>query len=172
MRRRALVAGGFGVLAFATSACAQFGGAASGRHGGMRGGGSGRSAREQSRESPDVLQVSLEELYVDLELTAEQQPRWNAYREKVEALAGDIARERKRAGEGGESRNAVQQLNRLVDAQRDRLAAMEEIAEAGSALYASLTAQQKQLADRRLAQVMSAMGAADRPEARRAAGRT
>jgi len=159
MNRRSIAFGLAGLFA-AADAAAQFGGMGGGmgggRHGGTRGGGSDRKSGDQPRDSVDVLQVSLEELHTDLKLTAEQQPRWDAYREKVEALAGDIARRRKIVAPD-EKLDAVQQLKRLVDSQRNRLAALEDIADAGSALYTALTAQQKQLADQRLTKVMGAM---------------
>jgi hypothetical protein len=157
MKRRS-IALGLAALFAAADAGAQFGGMGGmggGRRGGSRGGASARSDA-QPRESVDMLQVNLEELRTDLKLTPEQQPRWDSYREKVEALAGDIGRSRKRP-DPEEKLDAVQQLKRLVDTQRNRLAAMEDIADAGSALYNSLTAQQKQLADQRLAKVMGTM---------------
>lgn len=166
MRRRALAAGLFALLA-AADAGAQFGGGGMGGVGGMggmgrRGGtrGGDRSKSGDTKESVDTLQVTLEELRTDLKLTAEQQPRWDAYREKVEAFAGDLARERQRqrSASAGEKLDAPQQLNRLVDTQRNHLAAMEDIAQAGGALYSTLTEQQKQVADARLANVARRAG--------------
>jgi hypothetical protein len=45
-----------------------------------------------------------------------------------------------------------------VDTQRNHLAAMEDIAQAGGALYSMLTEQQKQVADARLANVARRAG--------------
>ncbi len=156
MRRRSVAFGLLAALA-AGDAAAQFGGMG-GRRGG-RGGGANRAKSDTQREPVDALETTLEELRVDLTLTAEQQPRWDAYREKVEALAGDVARERQRQRAAQEEKvDAVHQLNRLVDTQRNRFAAMEDIAEAGSALYSTFTAQQKQIADLRLAKALPRLG--------------
>jgi LTXXQ motif family protein len=144
------------VLVVAADAEAQFGGMG-GRRGGMRGGDAGRTQSAERREPIDRLQLVLEELRADLRLSSEQAPRWDAYRQKVEALAGDISRERRRTAPP-DKLDAVQQLNRLVDSQRNRLAAMEDIAQVASALYASLTPEQKELADLRLANVVSTLG--------------
>jgi hypothetical protein len=154
MRRRAFALALAGLVGVG-EARAQFGGMGR-RGGGTRSG--GRASGSEQRDSPDALEVSLEELGGDLKLTAEQQPRWDVYRQRVEALAADIGRERKRVAEE-DKLDAVQQLKRVVDTQRNRLAAMEDIADAGAAFYSSLTAQQKALADRRLAKVMRGLTA-------------
>jgi len=46
---------------------------------------------------------------------------------------------------------AVKRLDALADMARNRLTAVEDIVDAGKALYASLSPAQKQVADRRLA---------------------
>ena len=155
MKRRAVALGLAGLLGVG-EARAQFGGMGGRRGGGTRSG--GRASGTERHDSPDALEVSLEELGGDLKLTTEQQPRWDVYRQRVEALAADIARERKRVAEE-DKLDAVQQLKRVVDTQRNRLAAVEDIADAGAAFYSSLTAQQKALADRRLAKVMRGLAA-------------
>ena len=147
----------FLALVVVADAFAQFGGGTGGRRG-TRGGDTGRGQPPERRDAIDTLQLTLEELRIDLKLTAEQQPRWEAYRQKVEALKADIARQRSRAP-STEKLDAVKQLDRLVDAERNRLAAMEEIAAAGSALYGALTAEQKEVADLRLAKLPRAFAA-------------
>jgi plasmid replication initiation protein len=44
----------------------------------------------------------------------------------------------------------VQQLDQLTDRERNRLTAIEDIAGAGKALYATLTTEQRAIADRKL----------------------
>jgi periplasmic protein CpxP/Spy len=142
----------------ATETMAQFGGGAGGRRGGGRSGQS-NTAKEQplvpQENSPAQLQVILEELRVDLKLTPAQQPAWDSYAEKVEALASDMARERRRAQPGAQI-NAAQQLDHTVDVARDRLTAIEDIASAAKALYGSLSGDQKTIADSRLAKIIPA----------------
>ena len=88
MNKRAVLA----MLALAaTPAFAQYGGR---RRGGMDKGGDGQKGGPGGGEHPNSLEVMVEELREDLKLTAEQQPLWDAYVEKVRALASDLARER------------------------------------------------------------------------------
>jgi hypothetical protein len=147
---RALVAAAL-ALGVAANAPAQMG------KGGKRGGSRGA---QQQRESVDVYQVVLEELRVDLKLTSAQQPLWDAYVGKIEALRSDIVRQRRaRPSEA----DAPRELDRLADVQRDRLTAMEDIAEAGKALYKTLDADQKAIADARLAKLVAAATAEREP---------
>jgi len=46
--------------------------------------------------------------------------------------------------------SAIQQLEQLAESERKRLTAIDEIADAGKAFYATLTAEQKLIADRKL----------------------
>jgi hypothetical protein len=158
------IAGLVGVIAtFAVlEASAQFGG------GGMPGGGmrGGRSrpdggAREQrppiQDNSPEQLEDRLGMLEEDLRLSAEQRAAWQSYADKVMALAVDAARERERGPLGGASMSSLQQLDRAVDVARNRMTALEEIALAAKTLYGALSAQQKTVADPRLATIVSAI---------------
>jgi hypothetical protein len=125
-----------------------------------------RGGKGGQRESVDLYHVTAEELHSDLKLAPAQEPLWDAYVGKIEALKGDIARDRARKAEGRSV--ATRELDRLVDVQRDRLTAMEDIAEAGRELYKSLDAEQKVLADARLAKlVAAAMNATSFPSSSR-----
>lgn len=97
------------------------------------------------------IQELLDRLEGDLRITAAQKPLWNAYADRVRKFADDIARARfiTRAGDAPET-SASQQLERLGDVARNRLTAVEDIVDAGKALYAALAPDQKGTADRRL----------------------
>ena len=152
-------------------AMAQFGGGfpgGSGRRGGMGGGGgmgrgggdSGRNERSlPNRETgPDQQQVLLHELETDLKLTPAQEPAWNAYLDKLNALAADAAQESVRARSAAQV-GAMQQIDRVLDAARNRLTGLEDVAAAAKSLYTSLNDEQKAIADARLAKLLSAPGA-------------
>ena len=124
----------------------------------------GRRSGEEPRV--DALETSLHELQEDLKLSTQQEPLWQAYADKVRALASDVARERGRrpAADAG---TLLQRIDRVVDAARNRLTALEEIGLAAKALFESLSPEQKTPADPRLA---SARGPG-RPSGVRPAGR-
>jgi hypothetical protein len=145
-------------------ACAQYpGGGQSGGRGIPGGAGSTpgiRSSQDRRGERPPDTPVSLigevemqlDRLEEDLRITAAQQAAWDAYARKVIRLADDVARARFAARATQEApATALQQFDRLADVARNRLTAVDEIANAGRALYAVLTPEQKALADRRLA---------------------
>jgi len=137
------------LAAAATPALAQLGGRRRG------GGGGDRQGRPDEKEAPErvnALEVTLHELHEDLKLTAQQEPLWQGYADKVRALAGDMARERGRKPAPG---SLPQQIDRQVDAARNRLTALEDIAQSAKALYASLSPEQRPAADPRLANLMT-----------------
>lgn len=140
MIRRHVFALGFAALGLAaTSATAQSGGR-KGR-GGDRGG----------REPVNMLEATLHEFQEDLKLTAQQEPAWQAYADRIRALAGDVARERRQALSLG----VLQRIDRAVDVARDRLTAVEDIALAAKALYGQLTPPQQEIANPRLANLIT-----------------
>jgi len=145
----------------ATPSMAQF-------RGGMRGGGrdstadSSRSQRATAQPSaPAQTEVVMHELYEDLRLTPAQQPAWQSYADKVQAMVSDFARERGRT-QAGPQLSAMQQFDRTLDAARNRLTALEDIAAAAKVLYDGLAPEQKSIADSRLAAVVPS-AAPDRP---------
>ena len=140
----------------------------------MRGGGGGRDGAADSTRSqrpamqqnaPVQTEVVMHELHEDLKLTPAQEPAWQSYADKLQALASDFARERRRAQAGapaGAQLNALQQIDRTLDTARNRLTGLEDIAAAAKTLYASLTPEQKSVADTRLATLIP-NSAAERP---------
>jgi hypothetical protein len=141
----------------------------------MRGGGAGRDGGADSTRNqrpaaqpiaPDPTVVIMQELYEDLKLTPAQEPAWQAYTDKVQALAADLARERSRAQSGtlaGAQLNALQQIERALDSARNHLAGLEDAADAAKVLYERLTPDQKLVADSRLAKIIP-NAAAERTE--------
>ncbi len=144
-----------------------------------RGGMDGSSIRRPAgnRESPNAdtpaslagqVQMQLGRLEEDLRISAAQQAAWDAYANKVIRFADDVARARFAARSAPDPNSTVpQQLDRLADAARNRLAAVEEIAEAGKALYGVLAPDQKSTADRRLAAITQPLVAGGALAARR-----
>ena len=132
-------------------AVAQFGGR---RRGGGLGKGGDDAAKDKGGGEPRVnmLEVTAHELHEDLKLTPVQEPLWDSYLEKVRALGNDVARERVQLPSG---RTVSQQIDRVVDMARNRLAALEDIAQAAKDLYAKLTAEQQPAANPRLANLMT-----------------
>ncbi len=143
----------------AMSAWAQFPGGTANpgdRRGGM--GSNGRASRSAAKSDQadgnapitlaGIVELRLTELEEDLKLTPAQQPPWVAYSTQVVKLLSDASR-----GSGDGTRNetsAPQQLDHISDVARNRLTAIEDIADAGKALYAVLTPAQQSIADRRL----------------------
>jgi hypothetical protein len=151
MKKRAWF--GIAFAAAATPVLAQLGGGA-GRRGNR-----GKSSEEQGKggaQEPqvDMLEVTLHEFYEDLKLSPAQESAWQSYSDKVHALATDIARERSR-GRTAAQGSVLQRIDLAVDAARDRLTALEDIAQAAKALYAGLSPEQQQISDPRLANIMS-----------------
>ena len=99
----------------------------------------------------NMLETTAHELHEDLKLTPLQEPLWDTYLEKVRLLGNDIARERVQQPSG---RSVPQQVDRIVDTARNRLAALEDIAQAAKGLYAKLTPEQQPTANPRLANLI------------------
>lgn len=148
MRRRAWL--GLVLLAAAAEARAQFGGRDSGGRGRREKGDAGKGGL---REAP-TLEVTLHELEEDLKLTDAQRAAWQSYADKVRALVADAARERRRA-RSTDQLDLMKRLDHLLDVERNRLAALEDIVDAAKALYKLLTPEQRIAADPRLANILS-----------------
>ena len=97
---------------------------------------------------PELVNLRVSQLEEDLNLTAAQLPLWNAYRARVQSMLDDM---RRGARVSASETNAPNRLDSLADSARNRSTAVEDIVDAGKALYAALTPQQKEVADRRLA---------------------
>jgi LTXXQ motif family protein len=156
----------FAAVMMSATASAQFPGGGGGfpGAGGTRGGMGDRQSAPgsgKSRDRPSVdagstngapVMYQLDQLEDELKLAPQQRAAWNAYADKVLALADDMTRLRFAARTAGPpaGATAVQQLDQLTDAARNRMTAIEEITDAGKALYAALTSEQKTIADRKL----------------------
>ena len=117
-----------------------------------RTGGSERPGKEEATHGQSLAAIvtyRLDLLEDDLRLAPDQRGAWQTYRDRVLGMVEDVARAARAAGTG--ELTAPQRLDRLTDALRDRLTAMEDVNDAGKRLYAVLTPAQRQLADRRLA---------------------
>lgn len=145
----------FGGALVADRALAQFGGRR-GRGGMDRGGGPDAGQGKAGKPEPTpMLEVTLHELQEDLKLAPEQQPLFEAYAETLRGLANDVARERQRQSAAKAlSATLVERIDRNVDALRNRLTAVEDIAQAAKALYLKLNPDQQRAADPRLATLM------------------
>ena len=108
----------------------------------------GDDARAAGANLPELVNMRMSQLEEDLNITKAQMPQWNAYRARVMDMLEDMKRG---ARISASETNAVKRLDGLADLARNRLAAVEDIVEAGKALYAVLTPAQKEIADRRLA---------------------
>jgi hypothetical protein len=146
----------------ATDSLAQLGGSGFGGRGsrGMnRGDAATRSGGPvrpvQSEESLyDQAEYRLSLLEEDLHLQPEQRKAWQSFADKVRAYAGDLARERTRLTVSS-SALGLQHIDHAVDIARNRLTALEEISAAAKALYASLSPEQKTLADTRIVSIVA-----------------
>jgi hypothetical protein len=152
---------GIAFAAAATPVLAEFGGGA-GRRGNR-----GKSSEEQGKggvrePQVDMLEVTLHEFHEDLKLSPAQEPAWESWSDKVHALATDIARERSR-GRTAAQGSVLQRIDLAVDGARNRLTALEDIAQSAKALYAGLSAEQQRISDPRLANIMSIPLAAEAP---------
>jgi hypothetical protein len=94
-------------------------------------------------------QLVLDKMEDELRIGAHQQMAWDAYSKKVLRYAEDLARARYAARDmqdGGTT--APQQFERLTEIANNRMTAVEEIVESGRALYATLGADQRPIADK------------------------
>lgn len=129
-------------------ACAPLGG-----RGGPPGDGDGDNAASDRRSAAtisvtDQQQAQLAETAAELKLTPRQLVLWEVYQQKVGALMADQLR-----AESPPNRrlSAPQQIDSRVATVRHRLAAIEDVQQAANAVYESLDAEQKKVADQRLA---------------------
>jgi hypothetical protein len=87
----------------------------------------------------------------DLHLTAQQAEPWQAFANKVRAYASDLSRERARTGiSEGTSISGLQHIDLITDGARIRLNELEDIRTTANALYATLSPDQKKVADARM----------------------
>lgn len=104
-----------------------------------------------------AVQYRLDLLEEDLRLRPDQEALWKGFRKRVLGLAEDTQRNARITL--GADMNGPKRLDRLADLARDRLAAVEDIADAGKALYSTLSPTQQGVADRLIAvPVMALVG--------------
>lgn len=116
-----------------------------------------------------TVKYRLDLLEDGLRLRPEQNAAWAAYRGRVLTLAEDMQRA-PRTALGGDL-TAPKRLEKLADIARDRLTAIEDIVDAGKALYATLSPDQQMVADRRMAvPVMALTGVEPNSSGSRAMG--
>jgi hypothetical protein len=110
-----------------------------------------RPTADASASSGAPVLVQLDQLENELKITSEQRAAWNAYADRILQLADEMTRSRFAARTSPPTEaNAMQQMDKLAATERNRLAAIEEIAAAGKAFYATLTTEQQAIADRKL----------------------
>jgi len=164
LRRKSTVVAVLALVVLSTAAWAQYPGGGGGGQGGGRGGmggGRGGPPPDGMRGPPATdaplspgasVQALLDQLEDDLKLAPAQRPAWTAYADKVQKLADTTARSRFEARTATPGRaSAAQQLEQIDSGLRARTAAVDEIVDLGRALYATLTPEQKAIADPRLA---------------------
>lgn len=144
MDKRSLL--GLSLALLTSEALAQTGGRKSGEK-------RGASRKGGAEPQVDFLDVTLHEFHEDLKLSVAQEPTWEAYAERLKALARDVRRERTHGSRV--QMTLPQRLDRTVDLARNRLTAVEDIALAAKSLYAMLTEEQQKTADPRLANLIS-----------------
>ena len=146
------------VLCVCADAAAQYGG----RRGAQ---GAGRPPESTPRDEVTTVsandQARLSNARLALKLTPEQAPAWQVYENKVVDLLDDLAR-----GINAPQGSALKQIDARIDVVRNRLTALEDIADAAAKLYGVLTDEQKGAADRMLAATLPTLysGAPLRPD--------
>ena len=160
----------FLTVVFTLDALAQFPG---GGTGGMRRGSRGESGRgtiqppqqSMNNEGGELLEFRLGMLEEDLKLTPVQLKLWDNYADRMREMAADAQRER---GNGRPSPavaapNALQQINKSLDAARDRLTGLEDVAAAAKQLYDALGTEQRMLVDSRMPTLLPLVAGGTRP---------
>jgi len=110
--------------------------------------------------SPVQVNFRLSQLQDALHLRAEQTATWQSFAAKARALAEDISREQGRTMDlrpGADSGPALglKHLRQAADAARNRSTALEDIEATATALYKTLTPEQKSLADARVPEIVA-----------------
>jgi hypothetical protein len=110
----------------------------------------------------ELVTMRISQLEEDLNLRPDQLGLWKVYRDRVMQMLDDQRRELRTATAYSASEtSAPKRLDALADVARNRLTAVEDIVDAGKALYASLTPEQRTLADRRLALPLATLSGSD-----------
>ena len=102
-------------------------------------------------------------LEADLQLNSKQKEPWQLFAGKMSDYAGELSRERARIGvpgPEGAATGGLQHIEQLTDTARTRLSALQEIRSSANKLYATLSPNQKKIADSRIV-TMIALGTGD-----------
>ncbi len=106
----------------------------------------------------ELVAVRMSQLEEDLQLQPPQSAAWNRFRDNVQRLLDDRRRAQRTTAVDA---TAPQRLDAIADNARNRLTAVEDVVEAGKALYAMLSPEQRIVADRRLALPLSTLAGPD-----------
>jgi LTXXQ motif family protein len=136
----------------AASALAQYPGGGTPRGGLLGRPATGETAHPQGNPE-DQLEFRMYQLHTDLKLTPVQEVAWGAFADKIKALVADIARDHDRAFASG-TLDSMKQIDQTANIMRNRLTAIEDIANVAHLLYDRLTPEQKVAADPRLATIV------------------
>lgn len=94
----------------------------------------------------------LDYLKYQLKITAAQEPLWNAFAEQTKAGAGKGMQALQ--GQAADAKlTAPERMARMQSLMEERLAALKGVSESFSRLYAALTPEQQQIADRHAARM-------------------
>ncbi|MGE5306763.1 MAG: Spy/CpxP family protein refolding chaperone [Alphaproteobacteria bacterium] len=113
-------------------------------------------------DSYDQTEHELALLEADLQLQSQQKEPWQLFAGKVSDYAGELSRERARIDVPGSERapaGGLQHLKQLSDVARTRLSKLEEIRSAANKLYATLSPDQKKIADSRIVRMVAPLTA-------------
>jgi hypothetical protein len=158
---KSVVLGALVSIAISTTAWAQYPGGQSGTRSGGRDGPRPDTMRAApAAETPlnagALVQTQLDQIEDELKLAPAQRGAWVAYADKVQKLADEGARIRFEARTATPaSTSATQQLDRIAADMRGRVDLVDETVALGRAFYATLSPEQKAIADRRLALPLS-----------------
>ena len=97
----------------------------------------------------------LDYLKYQLKITAEQEPLWNAYAEKMTAEAGKGMKALRDTSD--DKLSAPERMAKMQSVMEERVAAMRGVHDSFNRLYAALTPEQKAVADKQVAQMGSGM---------------
>jgi protein CpxP len=134
-----------GAAAVAASGAGDCGGPRS-IHNGVHGAHFDPSARAEQR---------LSRLKADLNITADQEPLWQAFADRVKSEAGGGLRAMREQAKD-DNLTAPERMARMTDVMKQRLAVMESVGDAFNRLYQGLTPEQRRIADERATRMMHA----------------
>jgi hypothetical protein len=127
-----------------------------------RGGASSERPAVTRTSTSEQMRMQLNSVRAALKLAPEQNPLWQTYEDRVADLLSDLSR----SANPPPGENAIQQIDRKVDTVRNRLAAMEDLSDAAKKLYAALSGEQREAADRMLAGTVPALYSGQSPSFR------